>query len=143
VGLGLEHTQADIARAVLEGVGHAAAEAVRTYAGCGVPITRVIAIGGATKNPIVMSTVSTVTGLTQEVAATPGAAHGDAFLAALGTGAVTLADGRRWWSVERSVPPDPTAAARLEADHMAFVELYRALAPWNRERDASTRGVRS
>ncbi|GEN79807.1 FGGY-family carbohydrate kinase [Actinotalea fermentans] len=140
VGLGLEHTPADIARAVLEGIGHATAEAVGTYARCGVPVSRVVAIGGATKNPVVMSTVSTLTGLTQDVAATPGASHGDAFLAALGTGAVELADGRRWWSVDRSVPPDPASAERLRADHRAFVDLYRALAPWNRERDMSTRG---
>jgi len=143
VGLGLGHTQADVARAVLEGVGHAAAEAVATYARCGVPVTRIVATGGATKNPVIMSTVSTVTGLTQEVAATSGAAHGDAFLAALGTQATTLDEGRRWWAVDRSVPPDPAIADRLRADHRAFVDLYRALAPWNRERDANAEEVRS
>ena len=135
VGLGLDHTRSDIARAVLEGVGHAVAEAILTYGRAGVPIHRIVAIGGATRNDVITGTVSTVTGHAQEVAASPGAAYGDAFLAAYAVGAATdLTTGSRWWSTTRTVEPRPDDAAGLRADHEAFVALYRALAPWNTAR---------
>jgi len=133
VGLGLEHTRADIARAVLEGAGHAVAEAIATYARVGVPIGRVVAIGGATRNDVIMSTVSTVTGLSQEVALSPGAAYGDALLAAAAVGAVEDVGSSGWFATGHTVAPDPDpdVAAVLRSDHEAFVELYHALAPWN------------
>lgn len=135
VGLGLEHTRSDIARAVLEGVGHAVAEAILTYGRAGVPIHRIVAIGGATKNDVITGTVSTVTGLTQEVAASPGAAYGDAFLAAYAVGAVTdLSAASGWWSTSRAVEPRLDDTAVLQSDHEAFVALYRALEPWNAAR---------
>lgn len=133
VGLGLEHGAADIARAVLEGTGHAVAEAILTYGREGVPVTRVVAIGGATRNDVILGTVSAVTGLAQEVAESPGAAYGDAFLAAMGVGAIT--DAAAGWRVARHVvEPDERSAPRLRSDHEAFVGLYHALAPWNQAR---------
>jgi xylulokinase len=141
VGLGLEHTRADIARAVLEGAGHAVAEAILTYARAGVTIDRVVAIGGATKNDVIIGTVSTVTGLTQEVADSPGAAYGDAYLAAHAVGAVAhRSDGAGWWSTSRTVEPDPDSAGVLGADHDAYTALYRALAPWSSARHEQSRG---
>ncbi|ABL82815.1 MULTISPECIES: FGGY-family carbohydrate kinase [unclassified Nocardioides] len=135
VGLGLEHTRSDIARAVLEGAGHAVAEAILTYLRAGVPIDRVVAIGGATKNRIITGTVSTVTGLRQQIADSPGAAYGDAFLAALAVGGVPdLSAGAGWWSSTGTVEPDAGHAAQLRSDHEAFVALYRTLAPWNTSR---------
>jgi xylulokinase len=118
---------------VLEGTGHAVAEAILTYGRAGVRIDRVVAIGGATKNDVITGTVSTVTGLTQEVTDSPGAAYGDAFLAAYALGDVESA-GSGWWSTSRTVEPDRDHAAVLRADHEAFITLYRALAPWNRAR---------
>lgn len=137
VGLGLEHTRADVARAVLEGVGHGVAEAILAYSRAGVPVDRVVAIGGATKNPVILSVVSTVTGLTQHVASSPGASYGDALLAAYVTGVVTdLGPDCPWWPRSRAVEPDtePAHAEVLRADHEAYVALYHALAPWNRGR---------
>jgi xylulokinase len=135
VGLGLQHNRSDIARAVLEGAGHAVAEAILTYDRAGVPVDRVVAIGGATKNDVITGTVSTVTGLAQEVTTSPGASYGDAFLAAFAVGAVTdLSGGAGWWSTTRTVEPNPAYAAVLQSDHEAFVTLYEALAPWNKAR---------
>jgi len=145
VGLGLEHTRSDVARAVLEGVGHAVAEAVLTYGRAGVPIGRVVAIGGATRNDVITGTVSTVTGLTQEIADSPGAAYGDALLAAYAVGAVTdlSALGTSWWSTTRSVVPQPAEAELLQSDHEAYTALYHALAPWNvSRRERIDRGAR-
>lgn len=137
VGLGLEHTRADIARALLEGAGHGVAEAILAYERAGLPVNRIVAIGGATKNPVILSVVSTVTGLTQHVADSPGASYGNALLAAYGIGAVTdLGPECTWWPQSRSVEPDPDPAhvETLRADHEAYVALYHALAPWNRRR---------
>lgn len=137
VGLGLEHSRADVARAVLEGAGHGVAEAILAYARAGVPVERVVAIGGATQNDVILGTVSTVTGLTQHVLDSPGASYGDALLAAYAAGVVTdLGPDCPWWPESHAVEPDPDPAstATLRADHEAYVALYHALAPWNRRR---------
>ena len=142
VGLGLEHDRADVARAVLEGIGHAVAEAILAYGRAGVAIHRVVAIGGAARNDVITATVSTVTGLVQEVADSPGAAYGDAFLAAHGVGEVTNLDGASgWFSSTRTVPPHPEHQAVLGSDHEAYVGLYQALAPWNAHRRRRAEGV--
>lgn len=135
IGLGVEHSRADLARAVLEGLGHSVAEALLTYRRAGVEIERVLAIGGATKNDVIMKTVSTVTGLDQEVAVSPGAAYGDAFLAAVGVGVIpdpATADG--WRHSSREVCADPGEVAARRVDHEDFVAVYRALAPIHHRR---------
>ncbi|WP_345752165.1 FGGY-family carbohydrate kinase [Microbacterium rhizophilus] len=135
VGVGLEHTRADVARAVLEGVGHSIAEAILTFRRAGQELSRVVAIGGATKNPHIVGTVSAVTGLRQEVADTAGAAYGDAFLAALGVGAVDRpSDVGRWVGTRAAVEPDRQGRDVLQRDHEDFVELYRSLAPLQHRR---------
>lgn len=143
VGLGLEHTRSDVARALLEGAGHAVAEAILAYGRAGVPVRRVVAIGGAARNDVITGTVSTVTGLTQEVAGSAGAAHGDAFLAACAVGAVPdVSTGAGWSTTTRTVEPQAEHEAVLTAHHEDYVELYGALAPWGSGRRARRR-VRS
>ena len=130
IGLGLEHTPSDVARAVLEGVGHSIAAALAVYADteADAPIGRVVAIGGATRNPFIIGTVSTIIDREQEIADTAGAALGDAFLAAVGIGAVTRTDEIRGWvAVRDTVRPDPASRARLQADHIDYIALYEAL----------------
>ena len=142
VGLGLEHGRADVARAVLEGTGHAVAEAILAYGRAGVAIHRVVAIGGAARNDVITETVSTVTGLAQEVADSPGAAYGDAFLAAHGVGEITDLDcAPSWFSSARTVRPQPEHEAVLRGDHEAYVGLYQVLAPWNRHRRRQAEAV--
>ncbi len=137
VGLGLEHTRADLARAVLEGVAHSFAAAIETIVDAGAPVRRVVAIGGATRNPVIVDTVSTLTGLAQTVVSSAGAASGDAMLAAIGVGALRDAAHARGWVRERSrVRPDLTAQARLQADHADYLALYRALADIHHHRRA-------
>lgn len=128
IGLGLEHTRADIARAVLEGVGHSIAAAISAFSEAEAPVSRVTAIGGATRNPFILGTVSTVTGLDQDVADSAGAAFGDAVLAALGTGAIARpAETVGWTSIRATVRPDAGARDLLRSDHADFLALYTAL----------------
>lgn len=138
VGLGLEHTQGDVARAVLEGIGHSIAEAILTFHRAGATIRRVTAVGGATRNEFIVGTVSTITGLEQDITDSRGAAFGDAFLAALGVGAVASpADVSGWVRHRATARPQPDAEDRLKADHEDYVALYRALAVWQRRRSST------
>jgi xylulokinase len=135
IGLGLEHTRADLARAVLEGVGHSIAAAILAFRAADAPVSRVTAIGGATKNRFIIGTVSTVTGLEQHVADTAGAAYGDAFLVGLGVGAFRdPADVRAWVHVRETVRPDAATRDLLAADHDDYLALYRAVAPLQHRR---------
>lgn len=139
IGLGLEHTRADLARAVLEGIGHSIAAAILAFRVARAPISCVRAIGGATRNRFIIETVSTVTGLDQQVADTEGAAYGDAFLAALGVGQFEDPDAvRSWVRVRETVQPDTATCGRLLADHDDYTALYRALAPLHHQRARST-----
>ncbi len=138
VGLGLEHNQADLARALLEGTGHAVAEALLTYKRAGIDIERVVAIGGATRNKYIVETVCSITGLPQTVNDSPGASFGDAFLVAHALGGAGTDS--KWWKPARTLDPsaDPARLDAVRADHEAYLELYRALSPWNRERAANS-----
>ncbi len=128
IGLGLEHTRADMARAVLEGVGHSIAAAIAAFEEAAAPVSRVTAIGGATRNPFILGTVSTVTGLDQDVADSAGGAFGDAVLAAIGVGAiVSPTEAAGWTSIRTTVRPDAGSQERLRADHADFTALYTAL----------------
>jgi xylulokinase len=124
-GLTLQHTRADIARAVLEGVGHAVADALAAYDEQGRRPNRIVAVGGGTKNPFFLQSVSDIADTPQTVAETDGAAFGDAALAAYGVGflgdrAAVLA----WCRTGRTVVPGP-GRERLRSDHADFQALYR------------------
>ncbi len=139
LGLGLEHSSADVARAVLEGVAHSIAAALDAFTAAGARVGRVRAVGGATRNPIIIGAVSTLTGFDQEIADSAGAALGDAFLAAYGVGALGRPDDvAEWVGVRAEVHPDPAQASRLRADHEDFLALYRAVAPLSHRRVQTT-----
>ncbi|MDT0182980.1 FGGY family carbohydrate kinase [Microbacterium sp. ARD31] len=135
MGLGLEHTRADVARAFLEGVGHSIAAAIGAYAAEDAPIERVVAVGGATKNPFIIESVSAITGFDQHVVDSPGASLGDAFLAAFGVGAVSSAeDVRAWVGLRETVRADAVPVDALRRDHEDYLALYDAVAPLQRRR---------
>ncbi len=77
-GLNLTHTRGDIYRAALEGIAAATRHITDTYAEAGSPPTRVLAVGGGTRNRPWLQATSDFTGLPQEVArVTIGASYGD------------------------------------------------------------------
>jgi len=132
-GLGLQHGRPHVARAILEGVAHSVAHALSAYDDAGTSIRAITAVGGLTRNPIVMSAVSALTGLDQRVATTSGASLGDAILAALAVGALPDPDSSRAW-VTFGKPVVAKADPRLTADHADYVALYGALADWQHAR---------
>jgi xylulokinase len=115
-GMDLTHTRADLYRAVLEGIAMGTAHVFETCAEVGARPRRVRAVGGGTKNDLWLQATSDLCGEVQDVCdKTIGASYGDAFLAALATGAVAETDIARWNPVARRVTPE-----RVEAYARAY-----------------------
>ncbi|WP_167132948.1 FGGY-family carbohydrate kinase [Paramicrobacterium chengjingii] len=130
-GLSLTTGRAELARAVIEGVAHSVVAAVSAYTDIGLRPKRVMAIGGGTKNDVLVQTVSDLLGFEQNCAATIGAAYGDTILAALGLAITTKSDIREnWVAIDATVSPrshdDPTVET-LRRAHGEFLSTYTAL----------------
>ncbi|TCJ24277.1 hypothetical protein E0W80_08370 [Microbacterium sp. PI-1] len=126
-GLTLSTGRAEIARAVVEGVGQSIVLAVSALLEGGDVEPRVVAIGGGTHNEVLMQTVSDLTGLRQRTAATLGAAYGDAMLAAIGLDVVTEEQAADWVAFAEEVAPQESLASRLQTAYESFPHTYRAL----------------
>jgi xylulokinase len=126
-GLSLSHTRADLARAALEGVAHSLAQAFETYSANGIEPKNIKAIGGGTKNPIILESVSTILGISQSVTNTVGAAFGDAAMAAFAIGHIqSRSEFLNWVSEKAHVEPNPAWQTRLRPDHEDYKSLYEA-----------------
>jgi xylulokinase len=122
-GLNLTHTRADLYRAVLEGIAMATRQITDTYSAAGSPPSRVLAVGGGTRNRPWVQATSDITGLDQTVCSiTIGAAFGNAFLAARAVGAVGPEAIRTWNPAAKGVTatPNPT----YERLYPLFRRLY-------------------
>jgi xylulokinase len=130
LGLSLEHNRGDVARAVVESIAQSAAAALRCFSAEGLPPRRVFAVGGGTKNAAWVQALSDITGFDQRIAAGPGAAYGDAMMAALGTGLLAGPE-----DIVRWVRPSDTVIARPEyydlyaRQRRLFDQLYTATRP--------------
>ncbi len=125
LGLNLTHTRGDMFRALLEGIALATGHITKTYAAAGAPPSKLLAVGGGTKNSIWLQATSDATGMAQTIKQrTIGASYGDAFLAAMAIGDVTLDDIDNWNPVARTVEPEPASRAVFD-DHLSvFERLY-------------------
>lgn len=124
-GLDLTHGRGDMFRAVLEGIAMATAHVTETCAAAGAAPSRVLAVGGGTRNAVWMQATSDLTGLPQTVGEkTIGASYGDAFLAALAVGRAERGDIARWNPPARQVRPEEVPA--YAAQYPLFRRLYTA-----------------
>ena len=121
-GLNLTHTRGDLYRALLEGIAMGTAHVIETYRDLGHAPTRVLAVGGGTKNALWLQSTSDFGGIAQIVSEkTVGASYGDAFLAALAVGAAAPADIARW-------NPDVATVTPSGGDlHARRYALFRSL----------------
>ena len=86
-GLNLNHTRSHIYKAMLEGIGYGISQHFDIFNELKIPVNKVMAVGGGTKNPAWLQIVSDISGQNQYVAETGiGAAYGDALIAALAVG---------------------------------------------------------
>jgi xylulokinase len=127
-GLNLGHTRADVYRAILESVGYSIRHNIEALAAEGCTASRILAVGGGTRNHGWMQIVSDIAGIVQVVPARQdGASYGDAFLAGVGTGRFTgTTEATRWVRTGQKVRPDPGRKAVYDDGYRLYRELYEA-----------------
>jgi xylulokinase len=125
-GLTLEHTRAHLYRSALESVGFAINQHFRIFREHRVPVRKIMATGGGTKNPLWLQMIADITG---EIIRTPentiGASFGDAMMAAMGIHyfssygdlAAVVEEGA-------SYAPDPEKHRIYQKYQSVFDELY-------------------
>lgn len=122
-GLNLTHTRGDMYRALIEGIAHGTRHVTDTFAELGQSPSRLLAVGGGTKNALWLQATSDITGIDQVVCEkTTGASYGDAFLAALALGWVQRGDIARWNPQAKTIVAERNDT--LNKAHMLFRRLY-------------------
>ena len=122
------HARGHVVRAALEGIAYTVAAHVdileREH---GLPVRRILAVGGGTKNPVWMQAIADVCGreiLTAKV--TVGACYGDALMAALAGGACASWDELAERVGQGSIiKPDASAHELYASRRHIFDELYQ------------------
>ena len=126
IGLTLSHSKSDLYRACLEGVGYGIRHNIDAMRAEGVPPSRILAVGGGTKNPLWLQIVSDIAGIEQYVPdQNYGAAYGDAFMAGVGIG--LFSDTRHaadWINYQNIVKPDPATQGRYEPFYQIYKQIY-------------------
>jgi xylulokinase len=139
-GLSLSHTRSDIARAAIEGIAHSLSHAFETYSENGIDPKKIKAIGGGTKNSLLIESVSAILGRPQSVSNSVGAAFGDAAIAAFAVGHIgSRAEILNWVSVKTEVAVNTEMQVRLQEDHKDYRALYEATKSLASERAARQR----
>lgn len=130
-GLALNHTRADVYRAVLESIGFGIRHNLEQMKREGAEPRRVLAVGGGTLNPVLMQIVSDIAGIDQHIPEQQiGACYGDAFLAGVGVGLFSkVAEVARWVNTKQVVRPDASGHREYEGYYRIYRELYTATAP--------------
>lgn len=122
-GFNLTHTRGDMYRALIEGIAHGTRHVTDTFAEMGQSPTRLLAVGGGTRNALWLQATSDITGIDQIVCEkTTGASYGDAFLAALAVGLVKRDDMAKWNPVANTITAQPNAT--YDKAHGLFRRLY-------------------
>ena len=86
-GLKLTHDRRHMYRSALESIGYSVEQHLNALKENGLPIKKVMAVGGGAKNLPWMQMISDICGVAVHIAeVTTGAAYGDALMAALGAG---------------------------------------------------------
>ncbi len=128
-GLGLRHGRGHLMRAILEGVAYGARHNIEAIRDAGVPIERLVAVGGGTTTSLWMQIVSDVGGFEQIVPRQRiGASYGDAFIAGLASGLLQMDDIEAWTNEHTTI--EPGQSRELYDDGYAhYRELYATTAP--------------
>ncbi len=122
-GLNLTHTRGDIYRALIEGIAMGTAHVIETYRDVCAEPSRILAVGGGTKNPLWLQATSDFGAVPQIVAEkTIGASYGDAFLAACAIGMAKPDDINAWNPPTSEVIPSRREV--YERQFTLFKQLY-------------------
>lgn len=125
-GLSLKHTRGDIYRAILESTGFGIRHNVEVMREEGVHPTRILVVGGGTKNPVWMQIVSDITNIELAVPEQQiGASYGDAFMAGVGVGLFKdLTEISGWVKSKQVVEPCSEAHEKYALNYKTFRTLY-------------------
>jgi xylulokinase len=127
VGLTIRHNRGHLYRAALEATAYGVRHNLAAMSAAGGRSRRLVAVGGGTTGNLWTQIVSDVLQRPQKLTEhTIGAAYGDAFLAAVGTGLVKKSDVETWNPVTRTVEPDPRNAADYDQLYQLYLDLYPA-----------------
>jgi len=125
-GLSLAHGRGHLYRAILEAIAFGVVHNMEAMQAAGAKPRRAVAVGGGAKSELLLQIVSDVTGIEQELPAqTIGASYGDAFLAGLATGMVSISDlESEWVQVARRFVPDPERGKLYQECYRIYRDLY-------------------
>ena len=105
-GLNLTHSRGDMYRALIEGIAYGTAHVLETYRDVNSVPTRLLAVGGGTRNRVWLQSTSDIGGVPQHLCEkSVGAAYGNAFLGACAVGTAQLSDIQRWNPVVDVIQP--------------------------------------
>ena len=129
-GLTLYHTKAHIFNALMEAVSYALRHCISSGAETGMKLDgELLMVGGATKSPLWKSILADVTQYPVKCVVGGGeAAYGDAFLAAVGVGAIKDFEKiKDWLSFEDPVVPSTGNKELYDKYFEKYLEIYEAL----------------
>lgn len=126
-GLNLSHTRGHLYRSALEAVGFSVRQHLDVLQDHRLPLHKLMAVGGGTKNPAWMQIVADITGCRLQVASVSvGAAYGDALMAALGIGRFQeFSELSQVISTARVYEPNLERHRQYEPYYRMYGELYR------------------
>ena len=130
-GVSISSTRGDFCRALMEGVAFSLRDCYRTLEEMKLPVKRIFLIGGGARSRIWSEIVANVFNCTVAVP-TPGDASFGACLLA-GTGIGIFSDVKdavaKCLHIDRTIAPDPAAAAKYDHLFNCYRRLHDALAP--------------
>ena len=130
-GVSISSTRGDFARALMEGVAFTLRDCYRTLEEMKLPVKRIFLIGGGARSRLWSEIVANVFNCSVAVP-TPGDASFGACLLA-GTGIGLFADVKdavaKCLHIDRTIAPDPEAAAKYDHLFTCYRRLHDALAP--------------
>jgi len=141
-GLTLQHTRADIYRALLESVGFGIRHNVDSMLAAGVTPKRILAVGGGTKNPDWMQMVSDIANIAMVIPEQQiGASYGNAFRAGVGVGLINnMSEISRWVHNKSEIKPIPANKKKYDPLYQIYRELYEQTKHLMHDLSAMNRG---
>lgn len=131
VGLTLETTTAQLARAFLEASGFELAKIRQALGERGIPPTEVHAVGAGSAHPAALRARANAAGIRLRAVTQQASSRGAAMLAAVGVGALPGLADLPVPPTLHEVSPDPVHHAWYERQRETFSRLYPALVPIN------------
>jgi len=124
-GLTLQHTRADVYRALLESIGFGVNHNLEVMSSLGVEPKRILGVGGATKNREWMQIISDIANVKMLIPKQQiGASYGDALMAGVGAGVYeSLDEIKHWIDYDQEIIPD----AGRHQDYQPLYKIYRKL----------------